>query len=75
MAEAMASASGRCCSTRASRALMAERLRACACCRREGESGEAIWETAENLTPTGQPQRCDKDARHRRAHGLILDAA
>jgi hypothetical protein len=34
-----------------------------------------IWETAKNPTPTGQPHCRGKDARRRRAHGLILDAA
>jgi hypothetical protein len=41
--------------------LRAERLRACACCQREEESGEAIWRTAKNPTPTGRPQRRGKD--------------
>jgi len=47
--------------------LRAERLRE--------EAGEAIGRTAKNPTPTGRPQCRGKDARHRRAHGLILDAA
>jgi hypothetical protein len=71
-----ATARGRCSSTRASRALRAERLRAAADCRRrEGESGEAILRTAKNPTPNGRPQRRGKDARRRRAPGLILDTA
>ena len=74
-AEAMASARCRCFRTTASRALRAERLsEAAGCRRREGESGEAIWGTAENPTPTGQPQRRNKDARRRRAPGPILAA-
>jgi hypothetical protein len=39
-----------------------------------GKRGSHL-ETAENPTPNGQPQRRDKDARRRRAHGPILDAA
>jgi hypothetical protein len=54
VAVAMASASGRCSSTRASRAHRAERLRE--------EAGEAIGRTAENPTHTGKPQRRGKDA-------------
>ena len=47
MAEAMASARGRCSSTKALRACRAERLRE--------EAGEAIGRTAENPTPSGRP--------------------
>jgi hypothetical protein len=59
--------------TSASRARRAERLRAwpAGFWRREGDEREAIWETAENLTPTGRPQRRDKDARRRRAQGRL----
>ena len=39
------------------------------------EAGEAIGGTAKNPTPTDRPQRRDKDARPRRAPGLILGAA
>jgi hypothetical protein len=54
VAVAMASASERCSSTKALRALRAERLRE--------EAGEAIGRTAKNPTPTGRPQHRDKDA-------------
>jgi|688.fasta_scaffold09829_10 hypothetical protein len=40
-----------------------------------GGSGGSHLGTAKNPTPTGRPQRRDKDARRRRAHGPILDAA
>jgi hypothetical protein len=69
----MASAIGRCSSTRASWARKAEQLSGLACClRREGEAGEAIGRTAEDPTPTGRPQRNGKDARQRGSTRIVL---